>query len=256
MVKNFVHALQFLTIVRVSNKYEIKEGDLAKSMVYFPVIGFLLGVVLVNVDQLMLLIALPQGIANFLLIALLTLLTRALHVDGLADTLDGLMGGKDQSSRLAIMKDSRIGTAGVIGVVFVLMLKYLSLNTLLNSEKVAVLLTAPMLARWSQTIMAYKGNYAREEGMAKAFVGHLRASGMAYASVIAVCFTSFVVLREDVRALFLIISVITGVVAWTLLSRWYLVRKLGGISGDAIGAVSETNEVLVFLLFVVFAGVS
>jgi adenosylcobinamide-GDP ribazoletransferase len=256
MMRNFINALQFLTIVTVSRKHTIEEGDLAKSMVYFPAIGFLIGLFLVYVDKVFFLIALPESLGNLLLVLLSVLITRALHIDGLADTLDGIMGGYSKESRLAIMKDSRLGTAGVLAIVFIVLIKYLCLNNLFNSEKVAALLTAPMLARWSQTIMAYEENYGRSEGMAKAFVGHLRASGLAYASVLAISFAAFVIMREEVRAVFLIGSLIIGVVLFTLLGRWYVVRKLGGVTGDTIGAVNELNEVLAFLLCVIFSGVN
>jgi adenosylcobinamide-GDP ribazoletransferase len=253
MVKNFINAVQFLTIVTVHKKHWVEEGSLARSMVYFPLIGFLIGFLLVYADKAMTLIALPQTVANVLLIALSVLVTRALHIDGLADTLDGLMGGRDHASRLSIMRDSRLGTAGALGIFFVLAIKYVSLNNLFESEKVAALLTAPVLARWSQTLMVFKSNYGREEGMGKAFVGHLRSSGLTAASVVAIGLSAFVVVRQDTRSVFLIFSLLFGVVLLTFMGRWYLVRKLGGVTGDAIGAVSEMNEVLVFLLFVIFS---
>ncbi len=258
MLRNFINAVQFLTIVPVSRRHETEEGSLAGSMVYFPLLGFLIGLFLVYADNA-LSRALPQTMANLLLVALSVLVTRALHIDGLADTLDGLMGGYDHSSRLAIMKDSRLGTSGALGIFFILMLKYISLNNLFESEKVAALLTAPMLARWSQTLMVFKANYGREEGMGKAFVGHLRAGSLVAASMIAIGLSAFVVVRLDVLSLdvlsaALIVSLIGGVVLFTFLGRWYLVRKLGGVTGDAVGAMSELNEVLVFLLFVIFSG--
>jgi adenosylcobinamide-GDP ribazoletransferase len=258
MVRNFINAVQFLTIVPVSKNHETEEGSLARSMAYFPLIGFLIGFLLVNVDKATTLIALPQTVANVLLVALSVLITRALHIDGLADTLDGLMGGRDHSSRLSIMKDSRLGTAGALGIFFVVFVKYVCLNNLFESEKVAALLTAPMLARWSQTFMVFKANYGREEGMGRAFVGHLRASGLAAASVVAIGLSAFVVVRQEVvgldtRSVVLIFSLLCSVVLLTFLGRRYLVRKLGGVTGDTIGAVSEMNEVVVFLLFVVFS---
>jgi adenosylcobinamide-GDP ribazoletransferase len=253
MIKSLVNAVHFLTIVTVSKGHEPEEGSLAKSMIYFPLIGFLIGVLLVYLDKVMMLIALPQTIANVLLVAVSVLVTRAIHIDGFADTLDGLMGGYDRSSRLSIMRDSRLGTAGAIGIFFVLAIKYVSLNNLFESEKVAALLTAPMLARWSQALMVFKAGYGRDEGMGKAFVGHLRASSLAAASAFAIGLSAFVVVRLDVLSVVLIFSLVGGVVFLTFLGRWYLVRKLGGVTGDAIGAMSELNEVLVYLLFVVFA---
>ncbi len=252
MMKNFVHALQFLTIFTV-HREETGENSLARSMVYFPAVGFLIGFILVNADRLMMVAALPQSIINALLVAFSVLITRALHVDGLADTFDGLMGGRDQSSRLAIMKDSRLGTAGALGIFFVLFLKYVSLNNLFEGEKAAALLTAPLLSRWSQTLMVFNAVYGREQGMGKAFVGHLRASGLVASSLIAVALSAFVIVRLDTHSSILIACLLGGVLVLTGVSRWYLIRAFGGVTGDSIGAVSELNEALVLLICVIFA---
>jgi adenosylcobinamide-GDP ribazoletransferase len=253
MLKNFITALQFLTIITVRKDHEIAEGDLAKSMVYFPLVGFLIGVLLINADKIFALIALPQTIATFLLIIISVLVTRALHIDGLADTFDGLMGGRDHSSRLAIMKDSRLGTAGALSIVFVLFLKYLCLNSLFESERIVALLVAPVLARWSQTLMVSNAEYGRENGMGKAFVGHLRSSGLVATSAVAIGLAAFVVVRLDVHSVILFFVLICGVLLLTWLGKRYLVRKLGGVTGDAIGAMSELNEVLVLFLFVILS---
>ncbi len=145
------------------------------------------------------------------------------------------------------MKDSRLGTAGAIGIVLLLLVKYLTLNNLFSGSKVEALLTAPLLARWSQTLMVYKANYGREKGMGSAFVGHLRGNNMIAAFAIAFGLAIWV---NGWTALYLV----AGVLAFTLLGRWYLVKRLGGVTGDAIGAISELNEVLVLLLLVVLSG--
>jgi len=253
MLKNFITALQFLTIFTVRKEHRIEEQDLAKSMVYFPLVGFLIGFLLVNADKLFSLVALPQTIASFLIVVLSILVTRALHIDGLADTFDGLMGGRDHASRLAIMRDSRLGTAGVLGIFSVLFMKYLCINNLFDIDRVGALLISPILARWSQTFMVYQAHYGREEGMAKSFVGHLRASGLITAAAIAAGLTAFVVLRLDARSVMLFFSLLCTITAMTYGARAYFTRKLGGVTGDAIGAVSELNEVLVLFLFVLFS---
>jgi adenosylcobinamide-GDP ribazoletransferase len=252
MIKNFITALQFLTFFTVNKEHRIEEHDLARSMVYFPVVGFLIGFLLVNADKAFVLIALPQTIATFLLVVLSVLITRALHIDGLADTLDGMMGGRDRESRLAIMQDSRLGTAGALGIVIVLFMKYLCLNNLFESDRIAALLVAPVLGRWSQTFMVFNANYGREDGMGRAFVGHLRAGSLATASALAAGLSAFVVVRLELRSVFLFFSLLSGVLLLTYFGKRYLVRKLGGVTGDAIGALSELNEVLVLLVFVIF----
>ena len=248
MIRNFIIALQFLTIFTVSKKHNVEEGDLAKSMVYFPFVGFLIGFILVHTDRGFLWL-LPDTISNIFLLIISVVITRAIHIDGLADTLDGLMGGSDRESRLRIMKDSRLGTAGALGIFFLYLMKYFSLNSLFNDHKAAALLTAPVFGRWSQMLMMFKANYGREEGMGKAFVGHLRSGGLAAASIICLGLSAWVII-DDARTVFLALGIPCAIALFTLLWRWYMVRKLGGITGDAVGAVSELSETLTLLLFV------
>jgi adenosylcobinamide-GDP ribazoletransferase len=249
MIRNFITALQFLTIFTLNRKHRVEENDLAKSMVFFPFVGFLIGFILVKSDQALMWL-LPDTISNVFLLLLSVIITRALHIDGLADTVDGIMGGSDPKSRLAIMRDSRIGTAGVLAVVFLLMVKYASLNSLFNDSKTAALLTAPVFGRWSQMLMMFKADYGREEGMGKAFVGHLRSGGLVAASVAALGLSAWVIMG-DARTAYLAIGIPFALSAVTLLWRWFIVRKLGGVTGDAVGAVSEMNEALTLALFVI-----
>jgi len=245
MVKNFINAVEFLTIFTVSRKHEVTEGDLAKSMVYFPIVGFLIGVILNYSDKALAWIV-PPSMANAILLIMLVIITRALHIDGLADTLDGIMGGHDRTSRLEIMKDSRLGTAGALGIMLLLLMKYLCFNNLFDNDKASALLIAPMLGRWSQILMVFRADYGREQGIGSAFVGHLRSTGLIATSVVALGLAIFV---SGTWAAILIASV----VLFTMICRWYLVRKLGGVTGDVIGAVSELNETLTLMLFVILS---
>jgi adenosylcobinamide-GDP ribazoletransferase len=249
MIRNFITALQFLTIITVSKKHEVGESELARSMVYFPFVGFLIGLILVWADRAFLWFV-PDTISNIFLLILSAVMTRALHIDGLADSIDGIMGGGDPESRLVIMRDSRIGTAGVLSIVFVLMIKYVCLNNLFVDYKAAALLTAPAYSRWSQMLMMFNAGYVREQGMGKAFVGHVRSSGLVAASIITVGLSGFVIYQYDLRTTILAIGIPLAVGLVTFLWRWFVVRKIGGVTGDSVGAVSEMNEALTLLLFV------
>ncbi|MFA5073791.1 MAG: adenosylcobinamide-GDP ribazoletransferase [Nitrospirota bacterium] len=251
MPKNFMNAVQSLTIVSM-NKKQRTETDFEKSMVYFPVIGFLIGLILIYVDQAFRLLAFPEHIGNFLLITFFVILTRALPIEGLANTFEGI-ARKTRQIRPANVKEGSLGSFGVLAIVIALLLKYLCLNSLVNSEKIAALLIVPMLSRWSQTIVAYQGIHGREEEIGRVFVGHLRASRLVYSSLIAISLTAFVIWREEPRALFLIFGLIGGVILFTLMSRFCLVKKLGMVTHDGMGAISEANEVLIFLLFIILA---
>jgi adenosylcobinamide-GDP ribazoletransferase len=248
MYNNFVTALQFLTVIRVKKDHVVNENDLAKSMVYFPFVGFIIGFILVQADNLLQRLF-PDTISNIFLLIVSALITRALHIDGLADTVDGIMGGKDPESRLMIMKDSRIGTGGVLAVAFLLLVKYVSLNNLFHDYKTSALLTAPAFARWSQMLMMFKADYGREYGMGKAFVGHLRSGGLIAASVITLGLSAFVIMY-DTRTAVLALGIPLALAVFTYLWRWFIRRKLDGVTGDAVGAVSELNEALTLLLFV------
>jgi len=248
MFHNFVTALQFLTIFTVKKDHEVDENDLARSMVYFPFVGFLIGLILVWADKALLWLF-PDTISNLFLLMLSVVVTRALHVDGLADSIDGLMGGRDREARLAIMKDSRIGTAGVLAIVVVFLIKYVCLNSLFGQYKTMALLTAPAFARWSQMLMMFRAHYAREQGMGKAFVGHVRLAGVLAASVITLGLSAFVIVYDE-RTAALAVGIPFAVGVFTGLWRWFVVRKVGGVTGDSVGAVSELNEAMALLLFV------
>lgn len=253
MLHKFITALQFLTIFRIRNDHEVDENDLARSMVYFPFVGFVVGIVLVYADKVLLRLF-PDTLANIFLVLLSVLITRALHIDGLADSMDGIMGGRDPESRLAIMRDSRIGTAGVVSVFFVLLIKIVCLNNFFDEYKAAALLTAPAFGRWAQMLMMFEANYGREDGMGKAFVGHVRLGGLVAASIVSLGISAFVIINEP-SSIALAVGIPCCVALFTLLWRWFIVRKVGGVTGDSVGAVSEMTEALTLLMFVFFLSV-
>jgi adenosylcobinamide-GDP ribazoletransferase len=249
MLHNFITALQFLTVFTVKKDHDVDENELARSMVYFPFVGFIIGIVLVYADKVLLRLF-PDTISNIFLVLLSVLITRALHIDGLADSVDGIMGGTDPESRLAIMRDSRIGTAGVVSIFFVLLVKYVCLNNLFAEHKAAALLTAPAFSRWAQMLMMFEASYGREDGMGKSFVGHVRLGGLVAASVITVGLSGFVIYQYDTRTAVLAVGIPLAVGLVTFFWRWFVVRKVGGVTGDSVGAISEMNEALTLLLFV------
>jgi adenosylcobinamide-GDP ribazoletransferase len=162
MLRHFITALQFLTVFTFRKDHDADEIDLARSMSMFPFVGLFIGLILVWADRALLWFF-PDTITNIFLLILSMLITRALHIDGLADSMDGIMGGKDPDSRLAIMRDSRIGTAGVLSIVLVLLTRYVCLNNLFDDNKAAALLTAPAFGRWSQMLMMFHADYGRDD---------------------------------------------------------------------------------------------
>ncbi len=241
-MKAFLLAWQFLTIL----PGEKREGDieprlLGQSMAFYPLIGLGLGL-LTWTGYFLFGLFLPRNLADALLIALLIILTGALHLDGLADTCDGLALGKTVEERLAIMRDHHLGTFGVIALIFVLGIKFLSLNALPDWAVMKTLLLALVLSRWSIVQVTYRSPYARPDGgLGRAFKDHLRKKDLGIATSLSFLL-SFLLFQFWGMLIWLAIGI------FTLLLQKFFEKKLKGFTGDTLGATNELNEVIVFLM--------
>lgn len=235
----FLLSLQFLTILPINLKKSPKQRDFSVAITFFPIIGAIIGLILVGCNHLLAFI-LPPNIINLFLIVLMTFLTGALHLDGLADTIDGIASSKPKEKMLEIMKDSRIGVMGVIAIIFSILTKLTLINQLSILDLPVILVTMLLLSRWSMVFIMYVFSYARKEGKAKMFFDGTNFTVLLIASII-----TFVPLLYYFRVqglYFIIIALLAS-----LLSGLYLNKKLGGLTGDTIGAVSELNEICILL---------
>lgn len=240
-------AMQFLTIIPIPFAIKWREGDLGRSMRWFPLVGLALGGLLAALDRAFTLI-LPPSLVALLLVTALAVVTGALHLDGVADVADafGARGGRERF--LAVMKDSCTGAVGVVAVVIVLLLKYQSLLHLPAGQRLAAIIFFPAAARFGQVLLTAGSLRARADGLGATFAGEAGCQEVAIAAV-----TTFVAgwLLLGVKGIFCIILV----AAAALLSRKYFHYRLGGITGDIIGATSEVAEVLCLLAIVASTGV-
>jgi len=238
---DFRTAGAFLTVFPVANRVEMDAARLARSMGWFPAVGLLLGLLLV-IGNWALSALLPRAVVDGLLILLLITATGALHLDGVADLFDGLAGGRDRESTLRIMKDSRVGAIGVVALVMVLLLKYLSLNQLPLAQKNAALLFMPAAGRWCQVFLANCATYIRPEGgTGSAFVANVGRPQLLGASLILLL---AVLLLFSFKGLLLLgLLLLDGTLLWL-----YFERRLGGVTGDVLGASAELTEVVFLLL--------
>ncbi len=233
----FFAALQFLTII--PGPKNLPSVDWGWAAIFFPVIGLLLGTVLVLSDFPLRLLASP-GLCAAVLVAVLAFLTRGLHLDGLSDTFDGLGAGGDRDRMLAIMDDSHVGAFGMIAVLLVLILKIEAIQST-DADRWRLLLAAPIISRWAMVVLGYRSLSAKA-GLGSSFIGPLENKHVAVASIISVMLLG-VILRAGGIALILL----TGLFTWAI--KTYFHRRLGGINGDIFGAVGELTETfaLVFL---------
>lgn len=241
ILNNFLLSLQFLTIINIKDNITIYEDRLGKVVIFFPVVGVLIGLILIITSRLLSL-WLPVALTDvFILIALL-IITGGLHIDGFADTIDGFAGGKDKEDILRIMKDSRIGTFGVAGLIMLLMTKYLAIQGLPIDSKYLILTVMPAVGRWSILPMGFLFKYARTEGgTGKAFAEHIKLKEFIIGTVLSLIIAISLL---GVKG-FLMITVVF--IATLIIGR-HSEKRIGGITGDVFGATIEINELIILIL--------
>src|SRR4030043_2032506 len=161
----FWAAIQFLTIFPTPLRHEVSAKTCGQSLTYFPLVGLILGAILLGLHYGLTLI-LPASIVNALLIIILVILTGAHHLDGFIDTCDGVIAGKSKKERLAIMSDSKVGAFGIVGAILLLLLQHSSLS---SSPILPALLLMPTLSRWTMVSIIFTFPYAKRSGMGLAF---------------------------------------------------------------------------------------
>jgi adenosylcobinamide-GDP ribazoletransferase len=247
-LRPLLFAWQFLTAVPLSrDHHQPAPGELAGSMVWYPLVGMLLGGLLAMAD-LVLARWLSHEVVAGLLILLLVVLTRGLHQDGLADTIDGLAGGRTSAERLMIMRDPRIGAIGATGLFLSIMLKYAAIVSLGDMTRFPTLLCMPAMGRWTMVAVAYGSPYAREEGgLGAPFLADLSAKHVIGSTLLIGCLLAVT---------FGIVQAGVLLAAGAAISRtmtMFFRRVLGGVTGDTLGATNEMAEII-FLLSIPLMG--
>jgi len=247
----FLAALQFLTSIPLPWRREARPEELGRSTAYFPVVGLIIGLILASLNWVFLLIV-PPAVANVLLLVMLAIITGALHLDGFADTCDGLAGHKVVEDRWRVMRDSRSGVFGIVGVVLLLLVKYASLSSIPQYLMLATLIFMPVIGRWAMVYAIFTYRYARPSGLGTAFKGATRWPRFAIATsitfVIAIALVPM--LQSAVFAVLVAVWIVTVVVAA------YFKSKFSGLTGDTYGAINEIAEVsvLIFIIILVRLG--
>lgn len=238
-------ALEFLTIARFRRGSAADLTDVAAAQAWFPAVGLLIGLALLAVDRIAMR-ALPPASVDVLLVVSLAVITGALHLDGLADAADGLLGGQTPERRLAIMRDTHNGSFAVVAIVSVMALKWAGLTALPDEVRVEAIVLTPCLARFAMLVAIAAFPYARPDGMGAGFRTHAPRAAMfgGGAAVLAA-----VALLGAGGA-----YGIACAAACALAIGWYATRLAGGVTGDVYGAAVEITEACVLLFLAVMAG--
>ncbi|KAB2954192.1 adenosylcobinamide-GDP ribazoletransferase [Heliorestis acidaminivorans] len=264
MVQRFFMALSFFTRLPVPS-IAFNEQEFGKSLVYIPLVGLILGLILA-VTAFFLSYLAPFTLLIPLLIAFQVYLTGALNLDGFMDTFDGIFSGRKAEQILEIMRDSRVGAHAVISVTLLFLLKigafasfypleitsngafmgaWNYLNGFYGSLEafILTLLWLPMMGRWAITFALYHFPYARPEGLASLFHRHRPKKPVAKTTA----FTAFVMMvTAGFMGLFILLLTALFVYFWAR----QLTSLLGGLTGDIYGAICETVEVFALILLV------
>ena len=241
-----VLAIQFLTAVPLPLAVPATPRHLGRALAFFPLAGALLGLALAGLDSV-LLRALPASAATAVLLAAGVLATGALHVDGLMDACDGIFGGRTAVGRLEIMRDSRVGSYGVLAGALQLLLKYAALSALPLGWRGAALVMALSAGRWAMVGATWVFPYARPEGLGAAFKAGVTWPSMVWATLFALA-----VAWASLGAPGLALLALAGAAAW--LTGAYAAGKLGGLTGDCYGAVNEVVETALLLALLAWRG--
>ncbi len=241
----FLLAVGFLTRLPVPPDPDFSEQKLDKTSPYFPLVGLLIALLCAVV------VLLANALFDHLLLAVLLsvaaslLITGAFHEDGLADSADGFGGGWQRDDVLRIMKDSRIGSYGTVAVVTALALKVTALSALGSAGEVAVaLLWGHGLSRWVTISLLMDLDYVSGEGKSKPLARQLSSRE----SLCAMLPLAPLLLISPLPSLFFMLP---ALFVFRLGYAEYLRRRIGGYTGDALGAAQQVSEVLIYLAFLV-----
>jgi len=239
-VRALLAAIAFLTRLPVGRIAAFNAEDVSHSAGWFPVVGLLLGAIYA-LAAFLLKGHLPLAIVAVLLVILDALATGALHFDGLADTADGFGGGKSREDILRIMRDHAIGSYGGVAIVALVALKVTAYAALMKQNIwIAALILTPALSRWSILLLTAALPYARTS--ASVVEGMGRRSLLWGTLTIAAALAAAMSIRACIAT--------AGVVIVTAAFGSYCRHRIGGITGDTLGANLQLCECVALLSFI------
>lgn len=235
-LRTFYIALNFLTRIPSPLQGDVKQQEIGQSIVFYPLVGTLLGFIFYLMCQIILFFA--TGFASEVLAAMVltvwVLITGGLHLDGLADSADAWIGGMNNRKRtLEIMKDPYCGPIGVAVIVLTLLLKWSALSYLIKTGHMAFLIVVPMLSRSLVISLFMTTLYVRDTGLGSVFLEFMPEEKILWA-VLIICAFFYLIFGNFFSLLMVIITVVV--------LRAMMIKRIGGMTGDTLGAAVEISE--------------
>lgn len=240
MFNAFILGLQFLTRLPININIDFDKKILSKTPLFFSIIGIIIGGISAAVYYALSFFS--KDIAALGAVFSLIVITGGLHIDGLSDTCDGFFSSRSKEKILEIMKDSRVGTFGVIAIVFNILSKYVLLKDMDVDMAVPALIIACSTGRTMIVMFFSFGKSARPGGMGEIFMS--KASKKYFAiTIILLLIVGFILGK------YVFLMAFAAAIIFSLLFMKYSYKVIGGVTGDVYGAVSEISEIIVLLIF-------
>jgi adenosylcobinamide-GDP ribazoletransferase len=245
ILRSFYIALSFLTRIPVPVKGDVTQQQIGQSIVFYPLVGVLIGLVFFLITELILFFStdFSSDVLAAIILTVWVLITGGLHLDGLADSADAWIGGlNDRDRTLEIMKDPYCGPIAVAVIVLVLLLKWAALSQLLKTGHSAFLIVVPMLSRSIITVLFMTTTYVRDSGLGTAFLDYMPEEKILWSGLLITAVV-YLILGSFLSILLVVMSVIA--------LRIMMIKRIGGMTGDTLGATVEIAEAvaLVGLVF-------
>ena len=246
-MKSFVLMVTFLTRIPLKINFEINDDDFTKGIWYMPVIGLLIGIILYGLYFIASQFFSPI-VTSAIIIIIYIFITGGLHLDGLADTSDAVFSYRSRERMLEIMKDSHIGTFGVVAIVLYL----LGMAAILTDRVPEACLFFPLIGRSASLLSCASNSYARTSGMGKSIIDGTKPKHVIFSIILTVISAAalYFISKNATASIIVIIAFATSMISMFAITR-SISRKLGGITGDVIGFVIETSSLIYVAIYYV-----
>lgn len=242
-MRSFLIAMQFLTRIKIKKTVEINAENFGRSGLYFPLVGLIIGLILALSFFFISRVFQPLS-SIIILLTLEIIITGGLHLDGFMDSCDGIFSGREREKILEIMKDSRVGSMGVLGIILLLGLKTAFFLEVPPIDLIPVIIVMPMLGRLAMIWVIVSFPSARDNGLGGFF--QKGTGGI-----------NFILIALFVLVLCIIILPfkMVSTVLLTMLSTYYVSHRINtllkGHTGDTYGAISEVTELFFIFWYVI-----
>lgn len=239
-VCNLLLFVQFFTRIPVNLNLPCEKENFRKGSIFLPIVGLIIGAIQWIIYKLLIKV-LPLNPTVVIVLLIGVLLTGALHVDGLGDTCDGFFAFKGSDKIIEIMKDSRIGTYACIATIFDFLFKYTLLVAIVPKFSIGIIVV-PMISRFTTVFLAFMGKTAKNTGSGNLFIGNIGKIQLVITSIISIG-----ILILIMKPIYVIRLLISGLILSLILNQ-FCKTKIGGITGDILGANNELVEILTLIL--------